>query len=392
MTERVLIVGGGSGGTLLANTLDRHRFEVTVLSASVDHLFQPALLYVAFRGARTNMVRPERRLLDRHVVLVEDAATHVDLGARRVTTAGGAELDYDYVVIATGMRTDPAQIPGLAELGAQYGDYHSSPAQASKLWSRLNAFGGGTIALGQASPIIKCPPSPLEGVLLAEELLARRGLRDRTRVVFFTPYPRPYPAEPMSRIVEPILEERGIEVMTFFDLDRIDLAARTMSSIEGDEISYDLPIVIPPFVGADIAYEPVGVVDQDGFVVVDKQTLRIAGAENAFAIGDGTNLPTSKAGVGAHLEAMVVAKALARKPATFGGRTHCPFDMGHGRGTFVIGSYEAPVRRYRPTRLKRLMKMAFERIYWLSLRGVLEPVFDRYFKLTEPTPARQARS
>lgn len=259
--------------------------------------------------------------------------------------------------MATGVRTDPAQIPGLAEINERFGNYHSSVAWAQKVWAGLDSLRGGTIVLGQTSPVIKCAPSPVEGMLLTEEQLRRRGLRDRTRLVFISPYPRPYPAEPMNEIVEPILRSRGVEIMTFFDVDRIDPAARTIYSIEGDEVQYDLPILIPPFVGAEIAYEPADVLDANRFVVTDKETLRIKGVDDAFAIGDATNLPTSKAGVGAHLEAKVVAAALGGSPGRFNGRTHCAVDLAYGRGTFVIGSYTAPVRKYPPSRLSHLMKM-----------------------------------
>ncbi|HET8560517.1 MAG TPA: FAD-dependent oxidoreductase [Marmoricola sp.] len=384
MASRVLIVGGGTGATMLANTLDRRRFRVTMVTDSLDHLFQPALLYIAFADSRARVVRDERRLLPRHVELVHDRVAGIDLLARTATTAGGRVLDYDQIVIATGISTDPAQIPGLAEVSDQVGDYHSTVARAKKLWAALEGFAGGTIALGQASPICKCPPSPVEGILLLDRLLRRRGLRDRTRLVFFTPYPRAYSAAPMNEIVEPLLRERGIEVMTFFDVDRIDPDTRTISSIEGDRIECDLPIVIPPFVGAEIAYHPPEVLDEDRFVVTDRETLRVRGVDSAFAIGDATNLPTSKSGVGAHLEAKVVARQLAGKPATFRGRTHCPLDLGDGTGTFVTGSYDAAVVKSPPTRVKHLMKLAFARIYWLSLRGWLEPAFDAYFRMTEP--------
>jgi sulfide:quinone oxidoreductase len=384
MAKRVLIVGGGTGGTILANTLDKRDFEVTVVSASTQHLFQPALLYIAFGNARADVARDERSLLARHVRFVHDAVTHIDLNRQVAATAGGNQLDYDYVVLATGMSTDLSSIPGLAEVNARYGNYHSDTVQAQKLWHSLDAFRGGTIALGQSFPIIKCPPSPLEGILLADRLLRQRGLRDKSRLVFFTPYPRPYPAEPMSELVEPILKARRIDVLTFFDVDRIDPATQTIHSIEGEEIHYDLPIVIPPFAGANITYQPADVVDADRFVITDKQTLRVKGTDTAFAIGDATNVPTSKAGVGAHLEAKVVARALTGRPATFDGRTNCPFDLGDGRGTFVVGSFDAPVVKSPPTRLKHLMKMAFARIYWLSLRGTLEPIFTAYFAVTRP--------
>ncbi len=387
MAKRVVIVGGGSGGTILANDLDPHTYEVTVVSASASHMFQPALLYVAMRGAPAAIARDERGLLPSRVRFIQDAVAEVDLTAQTVMTAGGERLPYDEVVLATGILTDPGQIPGLAEVNAAIGDYHSTAAQAQKLWRQLDAFRGGTIALGQASPVCKCPPSPLEGVLLAEELIRRRGLRDKTRIVYFTPYPRAYPAKPMDEIVAPILAARGIEVMPFFDLDRIDPATRTLYSIEGDQIACDLPIVVPPFIGADIAYRPAEVLDASRLVVTDRQSLRVKGVEHAFAIGDGTNLPTSKAGVGAHLEAKTVAAALAGRPAVFEGRTNCPFDMGHGFGTFVVGSYTAPVVKSPPTRWKHFMKMAFARLYWLELRGWLDPVIDVYFRMTAPKPA-----
>ncbi len=377
---------------MLANTLDKHRFEVTMVSASLEHLFQPALLYVAFKDSRANVTRDERSLLPRHVKLVHDRVTHIDLNRREVTTAAGSTFGYDDLVLATGIQTDPSQVPGLAEVNAEFGDYHTSLPQAHKLWAKLDAFSGGTIVLGQSFPICKCPPSPIEGILLVEELLSKRGLKEKTKLIFFTPYPRPYPSAPMSEIVEPIMRQRGIEIMTFFDLDRIDPETRTIYSIEGDEVKYELPIIIPPFAGADISYEPANVLDQSRFLITDKLTMKVQGFDNVYAIGDASNLPTSKSGVGAHLEAKVVADMLAGKAAEFAGRTHCPFDVGYGKATFVIGSYDAPVVKLRPTRLNHLFKMMFGRIYWLSLRGWLEPMFDVYFKLTAPKPAAKDKT
>lgn len=389
MAEQVLIVGGGDGGTILANSLDRRRFDVTVLAASLAHTFQRGFLDVALRGRRPRLVRDEGRLVGSHVRLVHDRATAIDLNAGVVATAGGARLEYDHLVIATGMTTDPSQIPGLTEVNARFGDYHTDIAQAKKLWAHLDTFNGGTIALGQSSPICKCPPSPVEGILLIDELLRAHGTRERTRLVFFTPYPRPYPAEGINDVVAPILEQRGVEVLPFFDVDKIDPEASTITSIEGDELHYDLPVVIPPFVGADIAYEPGDVVDEGRFVIADKESLRVKGSDTAFAIGDASNLPTSKAGVGAHLQAKVVAKTLAGKRATFDGRTNCSLDVGHGRATYVIGSYQAPVARAAPNRLKYVMEWLLGRFFWMSLKGTIDPVFDIYFKVTKPKASKQ---
>jgi sulfide:quinone oxidoreductase len=385
--RRALIVGGGTGGTMLANRLDKRRFEITVLSASREHMFQPDLLYIAFTNLQRNIIRDERRLLASHVRFVPEKVARADLQSRVVETAAGNRYEYDYLVLATGAHTVPLQIPGLSEVSSRFGDYHSGVAQAKKLWASLDAFRGGTIALGQSSPICVCPPSPVEGILLTDRLLRQRGLREKSRLVFFTPYPRAYPAEPINEIIEPIIKERGIEIMTIFDVDRIDPAERKIYSIEGDTIAYDLPIVIPPFAGAEIAYEPADVVDVDRFLITDKQTLQVKGFDSVYAIGDGTNIPVSKAGVEAHLESKVVANRLGGGAETFDGRTNCPVDLADGRGTFVIGSFTAPVQKYPPSRLSRFMKAMFGRLYWLSLRGIFNPIFDSYFIFTKPRPA-----
>lgn len=382
--KRVLVIGGGSGATFLANTLDRRQFETTVVSASALHMFQPGLLYVAFKNAPARITREQRRLLPRHVRFEQQEVTDVNLREHRVRTQAGRELTYDEVVLATGVRTDAARIPGLEEVNAQFGDYHSTIEQAQKVWRHLADFQGGTIVVGQGGPICKCPPSPLEGALLVEQYLRERGLKSRSKLVFFTPYPRPYAAEGINEVVAPIMQERGIEVHTFFDLDRVDAANRTLLSIEGERIPYDLAFIVPPFAGAPITYEPAEVLDEDRLIITDKFSLRVKGVDSAFAIGDATDLPTSKAGVGAHLEAKVVARALADQPARFDGRTHCPMDLAYGKGTFVIGSYTAPTVKYAPSRLNHWMKAAMARIYWISLRGWLDPMFDAYFRFTAP--------
>ena len=381
--EELIIAGAGAGGIILANSLDTKKFNITMLDKTAQNVFQPAFLYTAFKGAKANIVRPTRKLLKKGIKLKIEEAKRIDLANRQVTTNMGT-YKYDKLVVATGSITDTSQINGLADVNKQFGDYHTSIENAKKVWENLSKFNGGTIAIGMASPTCKCPPSPLEGAFLAEELIRRKGLKDKTKIAFFVPYPRAYPSEPMNEIAEPLLKERGIDVYTFFDVDSIDTEKKTISSIEGDVIKYDLPIIIPPHAGVKIDYSPSTVLDSDRFIRADKYTMRIEGFDDAFAIGDATAIPTAKSGVTAHLQAKAVAKILNGMDAKFDGRTNCPFDLGYGRGTFVIGSYAEPVVKYPPTRLNRFMKMMMEKIYWQSLKGTYDFMFDIYFKHTDP--------
>jgi sulfide:quinone oxidoreductase len=355
-----------------------------VIDESTQHFFQPQLLYIAFKGESKPDARDERKLLKRHVKFVNERVTEVNLNERIVKTAN-VSYSYDFVVIATGIVTNTAAISGLGDVNSTFGDYHTNFGQAKKLWNSLNKFAGGTIAIGQSYPLCKCPPSPLEGAFLTEEFIRKKGLKEKTRIIFFTPYPRAYPAEGINEIVAPMLKSRGIEVMTFFDVDRIDSGSNTIYSIEGDSIKYDLPIIVPPCTGiTSIKYTPDSILDRDHLIIVDKYTSKVKGFDDAFAIGDAAALPTSKAGVGAHLEAKVVAKRLSGEDAKFNGRTNCPFDTGYGKGTFVIGSYDEPVVKYPVTRMNLFMKHMMEKIYWGSLKGTYDFIFDMYFNMTSP--------
>ncbi len=382
--RRLFIVGAGAAGTILANSVDRKRYAVTVIDPSDTHVFQPQWLYVAFKGQK-EMAKKERSLLKKGVVFIQDSVTEVDFTARSIRTESGKVYQYDYVAVATGIVGNISAVNGLAEVNGEFGDYHTGAVQARKVWEHLKAFKGGTIAIGQSYPLCKCPPSPLEGAFLTEEFINRKGLKGKTRIVFFTPYPRAYPAEAINELMEPLLKERDIEVMTFFDVDRVDAKERTIYSIEGDKIQYDLPIIIPPCSGVGIRYSPADAVGRDNLLQVDKYSMRIKGFDNAFALGDSSALPTAKSGVGAHLEAKGVADILnGNADAKFTGRTHCPFDTGYGRGTFVIGSYDEPVVKYPISELHLFMKHMMAKIYWQSLRGTFDSVFDSYFKETDP--------
>ncbi len=381
--KKLLIVGAGAAGTILANSIDRKKYSVTIIDPADTQVFQPQWLYIAFKGQK-EISKRESSLLKKGIELVHDAVTSVDFANRSVKTASGKSYGYDYIAIATGIVGDLSKAPGLAEVNAEFGDYHTGAEQARKVWEHLKSFKGGTIAIGQSYPLCKCPPSPLEGAFLVEEFIRKEGLKDKTRIVFFTPYPRAYPAEAVNELVEPLLKERGIEVMTFFDVDHIDAKERTIYSIEGDSIKYDLPIIIPAFAGINIEYSPAEALGKDGLLQVDKHTMRVKGFDNAFGLGDSAGLPTAKSGVGAHLEAKTVAGILEGRDMTFSGRTNCPFDTGYGKGTFVIGSYDDPVIKYPITEFHLFMKHMMAKIYWQSLKGTYDSVFDIYFKETEP--------
>ena len=390
----IVLVGGGSGGTLSANLLAKQlraeiqtgKVQVHLVLGSQQHIFQPGYLHVAFAGQDPNeIVREERSLVNENVRLVEEPAERIDLKSQVVTLASGKALHYDYVIVATGSTPNPEAIPGFSEAAL---NFHTSPEESRRIWNVIQQFDGGHVVIGIAGVPHKCPPSPNEAAFLIDDYFRKRGIRGKVKLTFLTPYPRPYPAEPMSRVVEPLFKERGIEVVTFFNVESVDPTKKEMYSLEGETQSYDLLIMVPPHRGADVVVKS-GIGDADGWIPADKNTMRITGYENAYAIGDATNIPVSKTGVTAHLEAITASDNIVsairhgRELYKYNGRINCPFEMGSGKAAFVIGSYDMPVKEIHPSRIRYVMKKAFARFYWRTLSGSLDWLFGLYFGKTQ---------
>src|SRR5687767_3144983 len=102
----VVIVGGGFGGLYAARALARAPVAITLLDRRNHHLFQPLLYQVATATLNpSDIAVPIRSVLRRqkNVRVLLGEATAVDTGGKRVHLADGAELPYDFLVLATGV-------------------------------------------------------------------------------------------------------------------------------------------------------------------------------------------------------------------------------------------------------------------------------------------------
>ena len=394
--KRVLIVGAGAGGTLLANLL-AHEFQAQIVRGEIgvqlvgegdEHAFQPANLDIAFKGANPKIaVRREATLLKKGVVYSGDGAANVDMKKKVLKTRRGSALPYDYIVFATGAVARPELMPGLLEDSL---NFHTGAAEAAKIWEALQRFKSGKVVVAITSVPHKCPPSPNEAAFMLDEFFRKRGVRGSVQVKFLTPYPRAYPAEHISEVIQPMFEKRGIELVPFFAADHVDPGAKKIYSLEGESEGYDLLIAVPPHRGAGVVLAS-GIGDEEGWIPADKHTMRIKDRSNAYAIGDATNIAISKSGVVAHLQAEAVAKNVAAdlngsgEVFEYNGRINCPMETGGRKALFVSGTYEAAPKREEPTFLRYEMKREFAKIYWSTIQGGWSWLMDAYFgETSEP--------
>lgn len=376
--ERIVILGGGVGGTLTANLLARRLHEavalghvdITLIDAQGAHVYQPGFMYIAMGGEREEkLVRPERSLLDAEVGLLVDRAVKVDTFARSVVLESGAVVPYDYLVLATGSRILPEAIEHFAEEA----EHFYSAAGARHLRATLDAFTGGRVVIGIASMPYKCPPAPLEVAFLIEAELRERGLRAASEVHFCSPIGRAFTIESVSAMATPIFEEKGIEVHTFFNVEAIDPERKVITSLEGEELPYDLLVLVPPHKGQQVLIDSGLAPAPGGWLPTDRHSLRVRGQDNVWALGDATDLPLSKAGSTAHFEAPVVVEGIvaaltgrapAGRHARYEGRVMCFFEVGDGKGTLLRFDYEHPPKPGAPNPLWHWGKLIFNKTYF----------------------------
>jgi sulfide:quinone oxidoreductase len=388
--QRVVILGGGVGGTLTANLVARKLkrpiargdAKVTVVDATGQHAYQPGYMYIAMGHERAEKLhRPERSLLDANVDLLVDEATRIDPAGSLVDLASGGRIHYDQLVIATGSRILPETISDF-ETEA----YHFyTPEASARLRQALDAFNGGKIVIGIAGIPYKCPPAPLEVAFLVEAELRARGLREKTQLTFLSPINRAFTIESVSEMATPILAEKGIDLQLLAGVDSVDAARKVVITDAMEEYPYDLLICVPPHKGAQVVIDS-GLAPKSGWIPTDRNTLQVKhlappstpDAEvprypDIYALGDATDLPLSKAGSTAHFEAPIVAervsaRVLGREPegkdASYTGKVMCFFEVGDGKGTLLQFDYEHPPRPPKPNQLWHLGKIIFNKTYW----------------------------
>jgi len=379
MAKHIVIVGGGLAGTIVANGLCRQLGEqlrsgearITMIGNTDTHMYQPGLLYVPFGKIReAELFRDQRKVLDRRVTFTIDAATNIDVDNNRVTCESGKNYDYDYVVIATGSRIRPDNIPGMEEGAHWFYDLDG----ARKMRDALRDFEGGKIVVNVNAPH-KCPVAPLEITFMLRDYMAGRGLLDKTEITYTYPIGRLHALEPVANWTVPEFDKYGIKSETFFNTKEVDPAAKTITSEEGSTLPYDLLVTIPPHSGAQV------ILDSDlgagGWVPTGKETLLRDGSTNVFVVGDTTNIPISKAGSTAHFEADTIIDNLAslvmegQWARNYDGKVFCFVETGMSTGTYVWFNYTTPPNPGPPSQMLHWFKLAYNRLYWLSARGLL---------------------
>jgi sulfide:quinone oxidoreductase len=397
MTKQIVILGGGTGGTLVANRLHKHfkhhradhdTVEITVVDRDDHHMYQPGLLFVPFGLAQhSEIVRPRRAQLHSGIEFVEAGIDHVDKDRDTVVLETGRELAYDVLVIATGAQLAFDETEGLTGPGwnEQVFTFYDIIG-ATGLETALAEFEGGKLVVNVVDMPIKCPVAPLEFCFLADWYFTERGIRDKVEITYATPLDGAFTKPVASAALSELLEEKGIHLVTEFNTGEVvcDGDDRKLVGYDGREVPFDLAVVIPMHSGADYVGRSEGLGDDLNFVPTNKSTLQTEAKSNIFAIGDATNVPASKAGSVTHFEGEVLVDNIIRfvehreLQSTYDGHANCFIETGFGKALLIDFNYTTePLPGHFPTkvgmpllkesRMNHLGKLMFQWFYWHAL-------------------------
>jgi sulfide:quinone oxidoreductase len=327
-------------------------------------------------------VRPRRRQLRNGIVFHENEIASVSIDDDDVVLDDGTVLPYDVLVVATGVHLQPEETEGLTGPGWNERVFtFYEPEGADALRGALARFAGGRLVVNLVDMPIKCPVAPLEFAFLADWYLRQRGARNRTELVYSTPLDGAFTKPVASEHLAGLLAEKEIELVTEFNAGEVDGVGGTLTAYDGRELDFDLLVTIPLHGGAEYVERSPGLGDALNFVPTDRRTLQTPAKPNVFALGDATDLPTSKAGSVTHFEAEVLTENVARYfsgeelDASYDGHANCFIETGFHKALLIDFNYETeplpghfgPLPLLRESRLNHLGKLLFQWIYWHAL-------------------------
>ncbi|NOX66636.1 MAG: NAD(P)/FAD-dependent oxidoreductase [Chlorobi bacterium] len=397
--KKLLILGAGTAGTMmlnkLANELDSSEWSITIVDQFETHYYQPGFLFIPFGiYNKKDVIKPKRDFFPTGVEVIVSGIDKIEPKENRVLLQNNQVLTYDYLIIATGTKIRPEETEGMmGELWHKnIFDFYTVEG-AIALADFFKRWEGGKLVLNITEMPIKCPVAPLEFVFLADSYFTERGIRDKVDIHFVTPLPGAFTKPKASSILGDFLTKKNIHLTPDFSLARVDNENKKIVSWDETEIPFDVLVTIPTNMGDDVI-ERSGMGDELNFIPTDKQTLMVEGYDNIFAIGDCTNLPSSKAGSVAHFESDILFENFldvieGRKPrAKFDGHANCYIESGFGKGILIDFNYDTeplpgkfplpgvgPFSLLEETKMNHYGKVMFRWMYWnLLLKGKELPI------------------
>ena len=397
--KKLLILGGGTAGTMMANkfrkVMDKAEWEISIVDKHRTHYYQPGFLFIPFGiYNRNDVIKPKGDFFPSGVNVIYSDIDRIEGEKNVVHLDGGKLLHYDFLIIATGAETRPDQTPGLSESlwRKKIFDFYTIEG-AVALHNFFKDWQGGKLVMAISEIPYKCPVAPIEFVCLADDYFTKKGIRDKVEISLVTPMSGAFTKPIATKMLSELLKEKNINVVPDFYIEKIDNEKQSIVSYDEMEVPFDVLTIVPVNMGAEMI-ERSGLAGDLNFIPTDKETLQSKKFENIFVIGDAADIPTSKAGSVAHFAGEILFENLLNaaegRPLTakFDGHANCYIETGFGKGALIDFNYDTeplpgtfplpgigPFGLLKNTKVNHYGKIMFRWVYWhILLKGKEMPI------------------
>lgn len=408
--KKLLILGAGTGGTMMANhlhkKLKKQDWAIQVIDEREVHYYQPGYLFLPFDiYTPEDIIKPIEQFIPSDVELTRAKIEKIVPEGNHVLLADGTIIDYDLLIIATGSTIAPEETPDMmgSEWHRSVFDFYTFEG-ALALRNALRNWNGGKLVVHITEMPIKCPVAPLEFAFLADDYFQKKKMREQVSITYVTPMSGAFTKPKASAALNHLLEEKNIAIESDFAIECVDNENKKIIDYGGREIEFDLLVTVPTNKG-DNLMERSGLGDDLNYVPTDKNTLQSLQHKNIFVIGDATNVPASKAGSVAHFEAEILTDNILSyvegKPfeKSFDGHANCFIETGKNKALLIDFNYTqepiegkfpfdsvGPLNLLKESKVNHIGKLAFRWIYWnMLLKGIPIPFVPANMKPKKAT-------
>lgn len=397
--KNLLILGGGTAGTMMANklrkALDKQEWAITIIDKHRIHYYQPGFLFIPFGIYNADDVKkPKSDFFPSGVDVVYSEVDKIEPEKNQVLLSGGKVLQYDYLIVATGTQIRPDETPGMKDKlwHKEIFDFYTIEG-AIALQKFFKSWEGGKLVMAITEMPFKCPVAPIEFVCLADHYFTIKGIRDKVDISFVTPLGGAFTKPIATKVLSDLLKEKNINIIPDFYIEHIDNDNKKLVSYDEKEVPFDALTIVPMNMGDEMIARS-GMGDDMNYIPTDKHTLQSKKYENIFILGDASDIPTSKAGSVAHFAGEILYENILNAiegramSAKFDGHANCYIETGFGKGALIDFNYDTeplpgtyplpgigPFGLLKNTKINHYGKIMFRWIYWhMLLRGKELPV------------------
>jgi len=389
--KRIVILGAGTGGTMMAQHLnkevDKKTWSISIVDERKDHYYQPGFLFLPFDQYKPeDIVKPIKDFIPKGVDFINVGIEKILPEEHQVVLANGNTLIYDILIIATGSEIAPEETEGMkgSEWEKSVFTFYTFDG-AKALRDKLKNWEGGKLVVHITEMPIKCPVAPLEFAFLADSFFKDKGMRDKVDITYVTPLSGAFTKPKATATLEYLLKEKNITIESDFAIESVDNELKTIHDYGGKTVPFDILVTVPTNKGSEMI-EISGMGDELNFIPTDKATLQSKKYPDVFVIGDATNVPTSKAGSVVHFEAEILTENILsyingqKMEEEFDGHANCFIETGGGKALLIDFNYDhepvtgtfpiagvGPLRLLKESRFNHWGKLAFKWVYWNML-------------------------